>query len=220
MNIGSTAVSAVPYARNIGCVIDSTLNMEAQVNSVIKSCYANMYNISRIRPYISQEAAATLVSAQVTSRLDSFNAVLYGLPGIQLHRLQLVQNNAARLVTGIGRPDNITPILKTLHWLPISFRIEYKILLLCFKALHDLAPKYLADLLIPYKKDRELRSAAKFNLDKPKTKLKTYGDRSFAYAAPTLWNELPEYFRTITKLETFKTSLKTHLFRKAFKHID
>ena len=220
IDIGSTPVAAVPSARNIGCVIDTTMNMEAQVNSVIKSCYANIYNISRIRSYITQEAAATLVNAQVTSRLDSFNAILYGLPGTQLHRLQLVQNNAARLVTGTRKPDNISPILKNLHWLPISFRIDYKILLLCFKALHDLAPKYLSDLLNPYKKDRELRSASKSLLDKPKTKLKTYGDRSFAYAAPTLWNELPDHLCTISKLETFKSSLKTHLFKKAFDHIN
>ena len=219
MNVGTAAVSTVPFARNIGCMIDSTLNMEAQINSVIKSCYANIYSISRIRSYITQEAAATLINAQVTSRLDSFNAVLYGLPSYLLHRLQLVQNNAARLVTGIRKQNNITPTLKTLHWLPISFRIEYKIILLCFKSLNNLAPKYLSDLLIPYKKDRDLRSASKGNLEKPKTKLKTYGDRSFAYAAPTLWNGLPEDFHAIKDLDTFKKSLKTHLFRKAFSHI-
>jgi hypothetical protein len=68
-------------------------------------------------------------------------------------------------------------------------------------------------------KDRDLRSSSKANLDKPKTKLKTYGDRSFAYAAPTLWNELPEYMHKIDKLDTFKRALKTLMFNEAFKHV-
>ena len=219
INIGPTIVPVVNNARNIGCIIDSNLNMEAQINSTIKNCYANLYNIARIRHCLTQEATATLVNAQITSRLDSFNSILYGIPDYQKHRLQLVQNNAARLVTGVRREDNISPVLKKFHWLPISFRIEYKITLLCFKALNNLAPQYLSDLLVPYHKERELRSSSQAKLDKPTTKLKTYGDRSFAYAAPTLWNKLPEHMRKIDKLDTFKRSLKTHMFDQAFKHI-
>ena len=196
-----------------------TLNMEAQVNSVVKSCYANLYTISRIRHCLTQEAAATLVNSQVTSRLDSFNAVLYKIPDYLKHKLQLVQNNAARLVTGTRRQDDISTVLKDLHWLPITFRIDYKVIVLCFKALNNLAPKYLSDLLTPYTKDRELRSLSKKLLDKPKTKLITYGDRAFAYAAPTLWNKLPDHLRTIDKLTTFKIALKTHLYKQAFDHV-
>ena len=138
---------------------------------------------------------------------------------IKKHRLQLVQNNAARLVTGIRREDNISPVLKKLHWLPITFRIDFKITLLCFKALNNLAPQYLSDLLVPYHKERELRSSSNVNLDKPKTNLKTYGDRSFAYAAPTLWNKLPEQMQKIDQLDTFKRALKTRMFDEAFKHV-
>ena len=219
INIGPINVPVTNSARNIGCMLDSNLNMEAQINSVIKSCYANLYNIARIRHCLTLEAAATLVNAQITSRLDNFNSILYGIPGNQIHRLQLVQNNAARLVTGIRKQDHISPVLKHLHWLPIIYRIDFKITSLCFKALNDLAPKYLSSLLIPYVKDRELRSSSKANLDKPKTKLKTYGDRSFAYAAPTLWNKLPEHMHKIDKLDTFKCALKTHMFQDAFKHV-
>ncbi len=168
INIGSTSVPAVPKAKNIGCTIDTNLSMEAQVNSVVQSCYASLYTISKIRSFITTDAAATLVNAQITSKLDSFNAILYGIPDYLKHKLQVVQNNAARLVIGTRNKDHISPVLKQLHWLPVTFRIDYKINLLCFKALNDLAPQYLTELLVPYKKDRVLRSASKATLDKPK----------------------------------------------------
>ena len=82
-----------------------------------------------------------------------------------------------------------------------------------------MAPQYLTDLLIPYHKNRDLRSSSQAKLDKPITKLKTYGDRSFAYAAPTLWNKLPEHLRKMDKLESFKRALKAHMFNQAFKHV-
>ncbi len=220
IDVGSTPVSAVPNAKNIGCIIDHTLSMAPQVHSVVRSCYASLYNIARIRYCLTEESAATLVNAQVTSRLDSFNAVLSGIPDYLIYKLQLVQNNAANLVKGKRNPDHITPLLKELHWLPVRFRIDYKIISLCFKALNNLAPQYLTDLLVPYEAGRTLRSSSKARLDKPKTKLKTYGDRAFAYIAPELWNKLPDKLHQIDKLATFKKCLKAHLFKQAYDHVD
>ena len=113
--------------------------------------------------------------------------------------------------------DSITPVLKKLHWLPVKSRIDYKILLLCFKALHDLAPKYLCDMIRKKKPGRELRPSSIRELEVPPSKTKTYGDRAFSYIAPTLWNSLPSNIRKIDKLQTFKSKLKTHLFEKACK---
>ena len=84
----------------------------------------------------------------MTAKLDNLNSLLYGLPDSKIKQLQHIENSAARLVAKVRKFDNITPILKKLHWLPVAFRIEYKILLLCFKCLNDLGPKYLAELLI------------------------------------------------------------------------
>ncbi len=213
ITIGDECVSVVPNARNIGCIIDSTVNMESQVNNVSRRCYASIQQIARIRKCLTEEATATLVNSQVTSKLDGFNAILHGLPDTLLDKLQLVQNNAARLITGTKR----TPDLKKLHWLPIKFRIEYKILLLCFKALNNMSPKYIKDLLQPYVPRRNLRSSTGGFLVEPPSKLKTYGDRAFSFIAPRLWNKLPEDIRAIDKLNTFKTALKTHLFKQAYK---
>ncbi len=103
----------------------------------------------------------------------------------------MVQNAAARLLTGAKNHDQITPILASLHWLPASFRIQFKILLIVFKALNGQAPSYISDLISFNSAPKSLRSANKALLDVPRSRLKFKGDRAFAVAAPRLWNQLP-----------------------------
>ena len=132
--------------------------------------------------------------------------------------MQRVQNAAARLVTSTPRYCHITPILYELHWLPVKFRINFKLLLITFKALYGMAPNYIADLLnIKKKGNYSLRSNDSIMLEYPKEKsLRSFGDRSFSVAATKLWNELPEDIRNISSINVFKTALKTHLFKSAF----
>ena len=85
---------------------------------------------------MTAEAAEKAIYAFVVSRLDGTNSSLYCLPAIELEKLQKIQNSAARILTGASKYDHITPMLKQLHWLPVSSRIEYKILMLAFKCLH------------------------------------------------------------------------------------
>ncbi len=99
-----------------------------------------------------------LVHAFMTSRLDYCNALLGGWPASSINKLHIVQNAAARVLTRSRKYDHITPILQSLNWLPIKFRISYKIVLLTYKALNDLAPAYLTNLLSRYNPTRSLRS--------------------------------------------------------------
>ncbi len=86
--------------------------------------------------------AEKLVHAFITSRSDYCNALLAGCPAFSINKLQIVQNAAARVLTRSRKYYHITPILQSLHWLPIKFGSSYKILLLCYKALNGLAPAY------------------------------------------------------------------------------
>ena len=150
----------------------------------------------------------------VTSKLDYCNSLFYNLPNKSLHRLKKIQNTAVRIITRCNPQDNITPHLKSLHWLPVPLRIDFKILLLTFKVLNGLAPKYLRDLIKLRVTPKNLRSESNQHLDTPRSRTVTYGDRAFAIAAPVLWNALPDSIRLEPEMTTFKRKLKTHLFGK------
>ena len=164
---------------------------------------------------MTNDATEKIIHAFISSRLDNGNSLLYGLPDYLLQKVQRIQNTAARILTRTKKFEHISPIIRRLHWLPVVQRIQFKILTLTFKCLHNKAPQYLIDLLKSHDaRDREsTRSSNTYLLKMPSTITKpTICDRSFSVAAPTLWNDLPINIRSCDNLETFKTKLKTHLF--------
>jgi len=112
--------------------------------------------------------------------------------------------------------DHISPILEELQWLPVKSRIEFKILILTFKAYHGIGPKYLTDFLVKYTPSRTLRSTNKGLLVVPKYYLEPYGKRAFSVIAPSLWNNLPDQIRSTACLISFKNRDKTFLFSRSF----
>ena len=176
-----------------------------------------LYKIRQIRKFLSVETTKTLIHAFVTSHLDYCNSLLYGITEQQTARLQRILNAAARVVCLIPKFDHITPIIRRLHWLPVKARVEFKILLLTYKALHGLAPAYLSEMVeLQRGSVYTLRSEGAALLIVPRTKCKTFGDRAFCRAAPHLWNQLPAYLRKVDSVASFKSMLKTHLFRRVF----
>ena len=192
------------------------MNLEKHVMNTCKMALYHLWNKARIRNCLSQDDAETLVHAFISSKLDFCNALLYSLPNSGIDKLQYVRNCAARLVTRTRSSEHITPVLRRLHWLPVRQRITYKILLLTYKALNGMAPRYRADLLQPYTPTRQLRYFSNNLLVTPKSNLKFYGDRSFQVAAPRLWNSLTDYNRSIQNLDVFKNKIKTLLFIDVF----
>ncbi len=172
--------------------------------------------ISRLKPILSFKDLETVIHAFITSRLDYCNSLYVGICQRHLSHLQIVQNAAARLLTGMKKRDHITPVLSSLHWLPVQYRIDFKILLMVFKALHNMSPSYITNLLEYHTPARTLRSADKLLLAVPRSQKKSKGDRAFMVVAPKLWNGLPLHIRQAPSLEVFKSPLKTHLFTLAF----
>ena len=212
VQIGDASIAPKNEVRNLGAVLDSQLLMKSHVNNICRSAMCAIRKIAKIRQYLSQEATERLVHAFVSSRLDNCNSLLYGLPDRDINKIQRIQNIAARLVTLTKRNNHITPILHQLHWLPIRKRVSYKILLLVFKALHNLGPRYLSELLTRYTPTRALRSQNLFKLNVPRVLSTFYGARAFSVAGPTLWNELPLSLKTKDTVNAFKAALKTYLF--------
>ena len=216
VSVGGSEILPVKAVRNIGAMLDSDFKLNAHVIAMTKSCYAHLHSISQIRKYLSVDAAKTLIHAFVTSRLDTLNSILAHPYQYQIDRLQKVQNNAARLILKVKMSDNITPSLISLHWLPVSKRIEYKILLLMFNCIHGNAPSYLKDLITPYFQNHyNLRSNTKKNYCVDPTNLR-YGDRAFSNKGPSLWNDLPLPLKMCQTVKSFKDNLKTHLFKIAY----
>ena len=218
IQIGSAKVSTVDSARNLGAWFDSNMNMTTHINNICQSVCYHLHNIRRIRKYLSFENRKTLVQATVLSRIDYCNSLLFGLPVVHLSKLQRLQNAAARLVCNIPKYDHITPALIRLHWLPVQFRIEFKVAMLVYKCINGTAPQYLKDLT----KNREIsRYSLRSNkgillVDNSVKAKKTLGDRAFVNAAPRVWNRLPLDIRLAISYDNFKSMLKTHFFRLAF----
>ena len=154
----------------------------------------------------------------MSARLDYCNAVLYGTSQINVSKLQRLQNALARSVVGIRKFEHISPILAGLHWLPVAARIEFKVALLTFKVLTTQQPGYLHDLLQLHRPSRQLRSSDHNELVVPRAKT-VFAQRSFACAAPAVWNKLPysitDNYNSVS-LTSFKTALKTVLYRRHF----
>ncbi len=123
--------------KNLGVILDSNLSFEKHISNVTKTAFFHLRNIAKLRNMLPVSDAEKLVHAFMTSRLDYCNALLGGCPASSINKLQVVQNAAARVLTRSRKYDHITPILQSLHWLPIKFRIIYKILLLAYKALNQ-----------------------------------------------------------------------------------
>ena len=205
---------------NLGAVFDPNMNMSAHVSNGIKSANYHLRNIGKIRKFLNTDTTKSAIVSLVTSRLDYCNGLLCGITDELLCRLQKVQNNAARVVSGSKKYDHITPVLKDLLWLPIRKRIDFKILLLTFKCMQGCSPLYLRELLVKQANTRTLRSNTKNLLQIPLTNLKRFGDRAFCAYAPRLWNELPDNIKAADSAQNFKKQLKTLLFRKEFDYMD
>jgi len=134
---------------------------------------------------------------------------------IIIHKLQRVQNNAARIVHQVPRRSHAHSLMKKLHWLPVEQRISYKLAVLTFKIRHTSTPAYLSQHIRARSGTRSLRSSSVPFLDVPFRRT-DIGKRSFSCTAPATWNSLPPTVINSDTLSVFKSRLKTHLFNTAY----
>ncbi len=131
-------------------LFDSNLSFDSQDSSICKTEFFHLKNISKLRPMLSMSNAEMLINAFMTSRLDYCNALVGGCSACLINKLHMVQNAAARVLTRTRKYDHLSPVMSTLHWLPIKHHIDFKMVLITYKALNGLAPQYLSELLSHY----------------------------------------------------------------------
>jgi hypothetical protein len=217
LTIGHSTIEFSDTVRDLGVFLDSELSMKHHIMKSCQSAYIELKRIASIRQFLTEEATQILVSSYILSRLDYCNAVLIGCPQTVIQPLQRVLNSAARLVCKSPRNQPSTPLLEKLHWLPVEQRILYKCCCLCYKIITGTAPIYLSDLVHIYVPSRNLRSSADTRIFRiPTFSRKRHGYRAFSYSAVKTWNSLPYSVRHSQTLPSFKTMLKTYLFKQHF----
>ncbi|KAK3505848.1 hypothetical protein QTP70_003920, partial [Hemibagrus guttatus] len=167
ISLSNSMISPTASARNLGVTMDNQLSFSSHVTNVTRSCRFLLYNIRRIRPFLSTQATQVLVQSLVISRLDYCNSLLAGLPLNAIRPLQMIQNAAAPLVFNLPKFSHTTPLLRSLHWLPVAARIRFKTLMLAYKAKNGPAPSYLKALVTSRTAPRLLRSTSTARLVPP-----------------------------------------------------
>ncbi len=199
LNLAKTKLLVVSTARHLGVVIDDKLNFSDHIAKTARSCRFALYNIRKIRPFLSEHATQLLVQALVLSRLDYCNALLAGLPASSIKPLQLIQNAAARLIFNEPKRTHVTPLLINLHWLPIAAHIKLKALIFAYKTTSGSAPLYLNSVLQTYVPSRSLQSASERRIIVPSQR----GTKSKS----TRTTESPQSIDTTISFSTLKRAV-------------
>ena len=190
MSISGCDIPFSQSVRNLGFYSDEMLSMDAHIKYLCRILFCQLR--------LSTDAANKLTVSLILSRLDYCNSLLAGLPDNKLNKLQRIQNHAARLVLHKSRHASATALLKTLHWLPVKARIQYKIACLCFQCIYQNSmPSYISDLLHPYCPSRMLHSLDTSLLTVPRFSLETFGKKSFCF-----WTHCLELTTTIPQKNT------------------
>jgi hypothetical protein len=130
--------------RSLGAYFDADLSLRSHIDVIVARCFAALRQLRGIRRYVAVPVLQILAASLALTRLDYCNSLLFGLPAIQISRLQSVQNAAARLIFNLRRSEHISDALIFLHWLRIPERIRFKMAILVYRALHGLSPSYLS----------------------------------------------------------------------------
>jgi uncharacterized protein involved in tolerance to divalent cations len=227
----NTTIHPVKSARNLGVIFDCNLSLSDHISYISKTCFGHIRDLRRIRNTLDQTTAQTIATSLIHSKLDYCNSLFLNIKAKQINRLQLILNSAARAVTKTPKFNHITPQLKSLHWLKIPQRIQYKTLSLTYKALQYNQPSSISNLLSLKQTSYSTRSSACVTLQRPSNPSHNQiTNRSFYYEAPALWNELPKSLRSYSSVlpsqnnspllslssAQFHKQLKTHLFLQSY----
>ncbi len=218
LSVDGTASDVVKAFKSLGVYLDDKLSMSQHVSSIVQACNFHIRNLWFIASKLTFKLKIQLVHAMILSKLDYCNSILYGISAKDLQRLQKVQNSAVRFIFGRGKKAHASHLLEKVHFLPVRYRIIFKVALLTYKCVNNIAPSYLKDLVHlrqPGAKNVRLDNDY-FLLETPSMSSLQSTERAFSFSAPKVWNSLPYSLRSVDTVHKFKSLLKTHLFGTVF----
>ena len=205
--------------KSLGVKLDAALNMERQIDSVKQKCSWTMTNLRSISCYLDHDVKLMLVKQLIISKLDYCNSLYMNVPKKRLNKLKSILNGCVRYIYNLkGWSEDLLPYYKKAHILPIRERIFFKVCLISYKIVYNMAPDYLGELVemdIPNQSSKTTRAKPAedtLRMKLPKMCRTKASERRFSNYAPETWNSLPLRLRSINNIETFKRMLKNHLF--------
>ena len=184
--------------------------LDQHITALSRACYFYLRSLRLIRRSLTDDMAISIAVALVQFRSDYCNSLLFGISAFNIHKLQRVQNLAARLALNNWSAPAHSLLLK-LHWLPVQSRIKFKISSIAFKLMSENQPKNLISLIKPNAPPRLLRSSDQFLLLQPRVRTST-GQRDFSVCAPFIWNSIPLHIWLSHCLASVKWNLETFYF--------
>ena len=218
VSVAESTVEVSEVIKLLGVHFDLNLTFKYHIRQKCRAANYSLSLIRRIRSYLDTETCKLVVHAMVISHIDYANSLYVGLPESSLHCLQLVQNQAARLILQRSKYSSATQCLLDLHWLPVHFRCDFKVACLVYRCLQGQAPRYLMDCISVRTSRyniRRLNSDTGTILNTPFARTNA-GARCFSVYGPKIWNNLPQEIRLCDNFIQFRAKLKTHYFSRAF----
>ena len=199
--------------RDLGVYVDSHLSYDEHISKTVSSCVSRLCQINRANNVFDQRTPKLVINALVFSRLCYCSSVWSNTAKKNVNKLQLVQNFAACIVANKRKYDHVTPILKSLNWLPVRDHLYFRDAVLAFKFMSDLAPVYLSDKLTRRStvSSRKTRNSQMLNI--PLFRSAT-GQKTFHYRAVNIWNNLNNNFKLCIDVNSFRNKLTGALLDK------
>ena len=202
--VAGSDIKMSDHLKVLGVTLDSSMTLDTQVTATVWACNFHLQSLWQLQSSLPRDVAQSVTCAIIGSWLAYCKSLCYGMSHTNFQRLHRVQNAAARIVCRAPwRQHHSADLFKDLHWLPVRGRVDYKIAVLCYKAVKLQQPSYLTGLLLSYRQSRVLRSSTS-DLLSTQSSLTNIAARRFSCCAPTVWNSLPSFACTADSFTSFR----------------
>jgi hypothetical protein len=210
--VDNLEINPSPSIKNLGVIFDHNMKMTDHITQISRSLNWQIANLNRVRRFLDFNSCSNAARSLILSRLDYCSSLFNNITKKDLLRLQKLQNRCARLIYMQPKRTHTSPLLHSLHWLPMAERIQFRTMVQTYKLLQSSSPEYLSSLLEVHRTSYSLRSTAAGDSLTVHRSYKQVGDRAYSIIAPRLWNSLPSSIRQAVSVASFKKLLKHHLF--------
>lgn len=195
-----------PIAKDLGVFLDQCLSYNEHICTTVASCMNKLIQINRIKHLFDKETLSLIINSFAFSRLFYCSSVWSNTSAINIHKLQLVQNFAARIILGLRKYDYISAGLRSLRWLNVKQRLMVNDAVMMHKCLQGLSTSYFSDKFSTRATVHNRQTRYRNSLNIPHCRI-TAGQRAFYYRGVKIWNNLRKDLKEITNTKAFKRRL-------------